>query len=220
MDGRGHAFILHESVIDAIYCLTRPQRSDRRDLLMQGLRKAFSLRVLPELEVNWFTEPLRENVFVPGSWTSAPGHYAATRAHVLMLEEAWRKNYSCVLILEDDAHFKDEFYNDFLKLWDDAQEHAPDWLALFLGYHKRCDLKPVLPNLVVNKGSTHSHGYIINRHGIWRFLDHLWVRGSAVVDWAYLEIMQMEDCVYSPPTPLIGTIESFSDNLGYLVPQT
>lgn len=199
-------------MIEAIYCLSRPERQERRDNLVPQVERAFSLNLLPRLEINWWSDPVRSEVFVPPSWNSMPGYYAATVAHYRILEDAWRKNFSEILILEDDAQFEEYFYSDFAGFMQNIRVHQPDWLMLTLGFDFRRPPTPKKTNIVLNNGSFQSHAYIINRHGIWRTLDHLWVRHHLVVDVAYADMMNQDKCVYAPDRTMIGLAPFGSDN--------
>ena len=199
-------------MIDAVYCLSRPEREDRRKLLIPSIERAVAAGLLPDKPVIWWSDPKREDVLVPGSFSHNPGYYAATVAHRLMLEDAWKKEYDTVLILEDDARFDEEFFISFKPFMAEMQRDFPDWLGIWLGWTMQRNPVQKSWRVVLNRGCTQCHAYIVNRHGIWRILDHLWIRNQKVVDWAYCELMEIDACIYSPIRQMIGTIESVSDN--------
>lgn len=196
--------------MNAVYCISRPERQDRRDLLVPQLERVLPLLGSPTLI--WWSEPRREDVFLPASFSDRPGYYAATQAHRLVLEDAWRKNYNEILVLEDDARFEDDFERRFPPFMSDIRANYPDWLALFLGGIIRNEPTPLSDKVVRNNGSTNCHGYVINRHGIWRVLDHLFCNNQLVVDWAFRSLMNTDDGFYSPVNWLIGTTPWPSDN--------
>lgn len=71
------------------------------------------------------------------------GHIACSLGHVLIYQEAIKKNYDRLLILEDDAVLNEHVENDLL---DKAMnELPPDWELLYLGYDKNENPGPVIP---------------------------------------------------------------------------
>lgn len=207
-------------MIEAVYCLSRPEREDRRKILEPSLKRAVEEKLLPDKPVVWWSDPKREDVLVPGSFSFNPGYYAASVAHRLMIEDAWKKDYNEVLILEDDARFDEEFFRSFHPFMDEMRRDFPDWLAIWLGWTLQRAPEKKSENVMLNRGCTQCHAYIVNRHGMWRILDHLWVRNQKVVDWAYCELMEADACIYSPTRQMIGTIESVSDNYHQIQRQT
>ena len=201
-------------MIEAIYCLSRPDREERRVVLRPQLARAFAGGQLPTLPIRWWSEPLRDNVYVPTGFDNLAGYYAATVAHRLLLEDAWKNNFAEILVLEDDARLDEEFYRSFTPFMEEIRLDFPDWLAVWLGGLMQSVPPVVLSDRVLrNKGTLRCHAYVVNRHGIARFLDVLYEDNKKVVDWAFMAVMREDDCIYSPTSWQVGTTSFPSDNV-------
>ena len=60
-------------------------------------------------------------------------------------------------------------------------EH-PDWLAMFLGGHDVHGYEERSERVLLSRGSTQCHAYLVNPPGMWRLVDHLWCRPFEIVD--------------------------------------
>lgn len=199
-------------MIEAIYCLSKPERSDRREKLIPQLERAMREGQLPRLPITWWSKPLREEVFIPPSSPLLPGWYAATEAHKLMLEDAWRCKFYEFLILEDDAFLTPAFYAGFTDFDRLVKKTRPDWLAVWLGYRMQRNPIPLSDGILINKGCIQCHAYIANRHGAYRMLDHLFNNNRKVADVAFRGLMEACDSIYSPAEQMIITARTDSDS--------
>lgn len=200
--------------LDRVVCLSLPRRTDRRDRLNRQWSEQVESGNVPNIQIEYFDAFSPDTCLVPGSWPHRPSYYATNLGHLRILENLWLdRNVNTALILEDDALFLPEFTLNILKFWGKLEKHAPDWLAVFLGGHFQREPTNVVHGLSLNKGSTQSHAYILNRQGIWRLYDHLWTCQFRIVDWAYSDMMGGDSCVYSPSPMCVSTAEGYSDNL-------
>lgn len=92
------------------------------------------------------------------------GAVGCTLSHIQIYQDALKKGYQKILILEDDARFKP--YAD--KVVKNAMKDLPeDWEALFLGFfHVKPPRKSLSPHLDQVKKRLTTHGYIISRRGL------------------------------------------------------
>jgi hypothetical protein len=192
-------------MIDKTICLSLSHREDRR-IMLEDNKPSF----IPEIE--YFPAFTPKTCIVPGSWPHLPSYYATTLGHIRILEKLWLdKNWSTCLILEDDALFLN--YADYLPYFlSEIDEVRPDWLGIFLGWHNQRPPTRISERIYLNNGSTQSHAYIIRRHGLWRMLDHLWVKQFDIVDWAYCDMMNNDSAFFQPDKQMITTREGISDN--------
>ena len=198
--------------IQKVYCLTRPERQDRRASFQPQFDRAVQCGIFAADSLCYFSEPLREEVFVPASWRAMPGYYAATVAHSLMLLDAWKHGYDTVIIFEDDAVMRDVFFDEFVSFYEEVQTVRPDWLAIWLGWTSHHASSPVTEKVHALHSCLGAHAYIVNRAGIWRLLDHLWCCHSLIVDWAYKSMMASDACAVAPAVMMVGTSACWSDN--------
>lgn len=197
-------------MIDKIICLNLEHRTDRLKRIQDTIPS-----YLPKVEV--FKAFTPRTCYVPPSWPHLPGYYATTYGHIKILESLMlSKNWNCCLILEDDAEFLDVcyYYESLNELVKHINEHRPDWLGIFLGYHLQRPMTRITNMFSLNNGCTQSHAYIINLSGARRLFDHLWVKQFQVVDWAYSDLMNEDKAFFSPNEQYITTAEGFSENMG------
>jgi GR25 family glycosyltransferase involved in LPS biosynthesis len=136
---------------------------------------------------------------VPPSWPYTAGYYAAGESHRDIYHRLWNDpNWSAALILEDDAEFTEHFYAGFNEFLEEINNDFPDWLALWLGGWNRTAPKRVGKLVNLQRGCTQMHAYVVNRHGLLRLWDHVWVEQFAVIDQSTASMMGIDECVYSP----------------------
>jgi GR25 family glycosyltransferase involved in LPS biosynthesis len=199
--------------IDKAICLSRRDRQDRRTSITAQWQLLIDTNTVPNRHVEWFDAEPKEAMLIPASWRKLPGYYAATRDHMRIMEYLWKDTtWQVVLILEDDAKFSSKFSTSIDKVWSDLTTYAPDWLALFLGGTLQTPCTSITSLLAINNGSTQSHAYIVNRHGLWRLFDHLFCTQFEIVDWSYNSLMQHDKAFYCTTPWLVGTMPSYSNN--------
>lgn len=192
-------------MIDKVLCLSLERRLDRRLSLEANYPKC-----LPKIE--YFNALTPENSLPPPSWHHAPSYWCTSEGHRRILEKLWcEEDWTTCLILEDDALFLPEA--DGIQDWMQyLNSKRPDWLVAFFGPHYQRPPTKVDDNILLNNGSTMSHAYCVNRHGVWRLYDHLYCDSGNVVDWAYDNMMQQDKCSFSPTKSFVTTRSGYSDN--------
>lgn len=193
-------------MIDRTICLALEHRVDRKQIL-----EASYPSDLPPIE--YFSAFTPRTCLVPGSWPHRHSYYATNLGHLRIIEKLWSEdNWSNVLILEDDALFiGNQSVNDLVR---QLTAVAPDWLALFLGYTEQGHCPPINDTFKLGLGGvTQSHAYVINRHGLYRLYDHLWVKQFDVVDWAYCHLMREDHAFYLTIKQIVTTQAGYSENM-------
>lgn len=192
-------------MIDNVVILSLPHREDRRSQLLKSYP-----RCLPQPKFfNGFTP---KTLLTPASWPHRESYYSTTQGHIQLLNQLWVEDeWTCTLVLEDDALFKPESeqIQEWLKHLDLKR---PDWLGVFFGPYYQQAPTVVDSKINLNNGSTMSHAYCFRRHGLWRLVDHLYCDFMRIVDWAYNEMMKSDKAFFSPSETFITTSEGFSDN--------
>lgn len=94
--------------------------------------------------------------------------------HVKILEDAYKRNYSTVMVLEDDAIFPNWNTEKWNRVQRDLQKHRGNWDMCYLGY---CQWPFFLStfytrDLIRIKTPLTTHAYIITRTGIEKFLNY------------------------------------------------
>lgn len=192
-------------MIDKIICLSLSRRQDRLVKLKQ------SAPDLPEFEI--FEALTPTSFIVPGSWKERHSYYSTTKGHLMIMEKLWKdEDWNNVLILEDDAEFNTT-YKEVQLFVDKVNTKRPDWLGIFLGYHNQREATPVDGIIELCNGCTMSHAYVINRPGLERLYDHLWVCQFRIVDWAYSDLMKDDKAFFIPKYQMITTQKGFSENM-------
>lgn len=192
-------------MIDKIICLSLKHRQDRLEKLNH------SAPDLPEYEV--FNALTPNDIIVPGSWKERHSYYTTTKGHLMIMEKLWNDpSWNNVLILEDDAEFNATFKEVNLFV-EKVNTKCPDWLGIFLGYHNQRTATTIDDTIELCNGCTMSHAYVINRPGLERLYDHLWVCQFRIVDWAYSDLMDKDKAFYIPKYQMITTQKGFSENM-------
>lgn len=131
-------------------------------------------------------------------------------SHLFIWQDAVKKNYKNILVLEDDVYFTDEF-NEYLK---NVMEEVPnDYDILYLGYKdsiceapKDCSLnyiyKPHFPLL--------THAMIISNKGLKKLLN-LIVKIDNHIDWL-ISYQKQHLNIYASKTKIVNQIWKSSNN--------
>lgn len=92
--------------------------------------------------------------------------------HVKILQDAYEKNYSTIMVLEDDATFPNWDSEKWDRIQSDLQKYQAKWDICYLGY---CQWPFFLStfftrDLIRIKTPLTTHAYVISRTGIEKFL--------------------------------------------------
>lgn len=184
--------------LDAIRVINLKHRTDRKEQISEEIQKAVDAGIFPDIEPEFVNRLSPDGGLVPPSF-GKQSYYQTGCEHQRIMEELFQGKKNLSLILEDDAIWTDDFFNYFGDFWDEVQKFAPDWLALFLGGYDivgRSNI-PRSKHVTINNGSVNCHAYILNRAGLYRLYDHLFV-DRQIIDWAYKSLMEHDKCCYSP----------------------
>ena len=184
--------------LDAIHVVNLKHREDRREETRTEIQKAVDAGIFPDIEPVFVNRLPREGGLVPASFGKV-AYYQTGCEHQRIMEQLFHEKRDLSLILEDDATWTPAFFERFADFWSDVQKHTPDWLALFLGGTDIGGRTPTTNSdfVSLNHGSTQCHAYIVNRAGLYRLYDHVFV-DRGIIDWAYVNMMQTDKCCYSP----------------------
>lgn len=199
--------------LDAIHVINLKHRVDRKEQISEEIQKAVDAGIFPDIKPKFVNRLAPKGALIPLSYGRVQ-YYQTGCEHQRIMEELFHSKCDLSLILEDDAEWTPEFFSSFGNFWGDVQEHAPDWLALFLGGKDRGGRTPVEGSdfVSLNHGSIQCHAYIVNRAGLIRLYDHLFV-DKAIIDWAYVNMMREDKCCYSPTGEWFANPrKSWSDN--------
>ncbi len=203
--------------LDAIHVVNLKHREDRRKQISEEIKKAVDAGIFPDIKPTFVNRLPREGGLIPASFGKL-SYYQTGCEHQRIMEQLFREKRNLSLILEDDAVFSSAFFEKFQSFWSDVQNKAPDWLALFLGGTDVNGRTPVKGSKLVshNHGSVQCHSYIVNRAGLYRLYDHLFV-DRKIIDWAYADMMKNDGCCYSPTGEWFANPrQSWSDNTNML----
>ena len=199
--------------LDAIHVVNLKHRVDRRREAQIEIQKAVDAGIFPDIDPYFVNRLPRAGGLIPASYGGI-SYYQTGCEHQRIMEQLVHEKHDLSLILEDDAVWTDSFFERFENFWSDVQTHSPDWLALFLGGADVGGRVPVSGSNFVslNHGSHQCHAYIVNRAGLYRLYDHIFV-DRGIIDWAYVNMMQSDKCCYSPTGEwFANTRHSLSDN--------
>ena len=199
--------------LDAIHVVNLKQRTDRREQISEEIKKAVVAGIFPDIEPKFVNRLSPKNGLIPPSFRGSL-YYQSGCEHQRIMEDLFQNKCDLSLILEDDAQWNPSFFSNFANFWADIQLFAPDWLALFLGGSDMNGRTAVEGSdyVSVNNGSLQCHAYIVNRAGLYRLYDHLFVYRQ-IIDWAYKDMMAEDKCCYSPTGEWFANQRaSWSDN--------
>lgn len=149
---------------DHIYIINLPRNKSRLERLkaqLDGLYTPQKLTVIEAIDGSQLP--------APAYWKQGNGAWGCLMSHIRTLQEAWQKNFSKVLILEDDAIFDSNaaaWLADFFECIPD------DWGQIYLGgMHQK---EPVWKkNYYEAKSVNRTHAYAVQRAVIPRLLQHV-----------------------------------------------
>ena len=199
--------------LDAIHVVNLKHRTDRREETEKEIQKAVDAGIFPDIKPEFVNRLPPKGGLIPLSF-GRTAYYQTGCEHQRIMEQLFHEKRDLALILEDDVEWTPAFFEKFASFWADVQNHAPDWLALFLGGVDKGGRTPVEGSdfVSLNNGSTQSHAYIVNRAGLLRLYDHLFV-DRGILDWAYVNMMRGDKCCYSPTGEWFANPrKSWSDN--------
>lgn len=183
---------------DKIYVVHLDEAVEREPVIDEALTRLSEVDGYQDIPVEVVNKHKRSSGLIADSWHKRYSYYQATREHVDILENAWNDGHDVVLILEDDAVLSPNLKTELPLFLFDIEEHAPDWMMLFLGRCFQCKGTSITDNVILSKGGTGCHAYFVNLHGIWRVFDHMYCSNFKVIDHGYDVLMQSENLAYVP----------------------
>lgn len=116
---------------DNIFIINLPRRTDRREQMITKLSNANIhnyefIEAFDGLDSNIINQynQIKTNTLCP---IVTPGHFACLLSHIKAIKLAKSRNYSNIMILEDDVYFCDDFINKLNKL------ELPKYDMIYLG---------------------------------------------------------------------------------------
>ena len=192
---------------DSVYCINLEERKDRRD--------EFLCDVPDELFVEFFDAIDGKKFLLPDWWPGGPGGYGCYLSHKRIIERAIQADYDSILILEDDAKFKPDFYKKMLEFNAELPDDAE--YVFYGGQLSYVDTFPpekVSDNVVRVFSVERTHAYALFGQDIMRRVHkHLcncdWHRGH--IDSRLTLLQQKLTTCYAPARWLVDQRKSYSD---------
>src|ERR1043165_7669372 len=100
-----------------------------------------------------------QTAIIPGNWSDSPGAYGCLRSHLEIIEEARRRGWPSVLIVEDDAALDPELREKFSSYF---QQVPADWEMLHLGANHMAAPVEVSANVVRITSANSTFAYALN----------------------------------------------------------
>lgn len=205
------------SFFEKIYCINLSNRTDRWDHCQNQFSKfgIYNVQRFDAVKCNH-----------PGLSAKANAHIGCVLSHYNIIKEAKLKNYSNILVLEDDFLFLKEPNELNIKLKKSLDELPPDWDIFYLGcnFVKGYDYEPaerLSDNLIkVNTGfCTHSLAY--SSKGMDKILKSFKVNSESdilyfsreyeSIGWYLVREFQYKNNCFAPNELLSSQAAGFSD---------
>lgn len=139
-------------VFDNVYVINLAARKDRLEQITQELKSV-------EIKHEIFTavNGVPSGVKLPDYIVKTPGVAGCMFSHIRIIEDAKKRNFNKILILEDDA----EFAKNFIKLFNNFYNNLPqDWQMVYLGGSSHPILsEKINENVIKTKGAYTTHAY-------------------------------------------------------------
>ena len=205
------------SFFEKIYCINLSSRADRWDMCLRQFSK-FGMSDVQRFDAVKYNNPKLS--------AKANGHIGCGLSHYNIIKEAKLKNYSNILVLEDDFIFLKEPYEFNIKLKKSLDELPSDWDLFYLGsnFVKGYDYEPTerySNNLIkVNTGfCLHSVSYssrgmdkILKSFKLNSELDILYFfKEYESIDWYLVREFQYENNCFASSELLSSQVAGFSD---------
>lgn len=106
-----------------------------------------------------------------GTRTRNPAAIACTLSHIHLYREAIKKGYKKVLVLEDDAMFDADLYEQLEGIYERNQEILNDFDVFYLGAGSKYPPAILNKDLALSQYTLLTHAYIISERGMLRMLE-------------------------------------------------
>ena len=130
--------------LDAIHVVNLKHRTDRREETEKEIQKAVDAGIFPDIKPEFVNRLPPKGGLLPLSFGYS-SFYQSGCEHQRIMEQLFHEKRDLSLILEDDVEWTPAFFEKFASFWADVQNHAPDWLALFLGGTGQVGRTPAAP---------------------------------------------------------------------------
>lgn len=217
-------FSNHQGNFDACFVINLPDRVDRLSSFHERMKNTGWPFVRPEV----FQATDGRKVGVPEWWKQGPGAWGCLQSHIRVIEHCLNNGITSVLILEDDAVFRD----NFAEMWEAFIKEVPnDWQQLYLGgQHIKGEGKgatPISDRVCIPHNVNRTHAYALRGEGLkiayrhlTNYADHA-LTPRHHVDHRY-GVLHMQGAikVYAPREWLAGQAEGKSDINNKVLSQT
>jgi len=143
----------------------------------------------------------------PRQWKSGGGAYGCQQSHLRVLHNALMDGVGRLLVMEDDAEFRNTFAADVEAFVKGAQA---DWECLMVGGQHMAPPVPVSDGVVRCRNTQRTHCYAVNREGM-ATLAKLWSESVNHIDWDMGPCLGQRGKTYAPSSFLAGQASSQSD---------
>lgn len=153
---------------DIAYVINLESRTDR----WESIQKFASDAELPISRFNAF--PAADVVLEKhryGSRTRTPAAIACTLSHINLYREAISKGYKKVLVLEDDAMFNADLYEQLDDIFERNQDLLNDFDVFYLGAGSKYPPAILNNEISLSQYTLLTHAYIISERGMLRMLE-------------------------------------------------
>jgi len=153
---------------DATYVINLESRKDR----WESITNFASAAGLPIKKLTAFpASDVDMNMHRYGTRTRNAAAIACSLSHIKLFREAISKGYKKVFVLEDDAMFDSDLYEQLDRIYERNQEILEDFDVLYLGAGSK--YPPVILNedLALSQYTLLTHAYIISERGMLRMLE-------------------------------------------------
>jgi len=188
------------STPNVIVCLSLESREDRWNQILVGISTSHLLSQVP-LRRHIARPP--DQFIIPHWWPAKehPRYYACCRDQLEIIESAYVRGFSSILILEDDAVIHQNFDQIFRAAVDDL---PADWMGLWLGGEHHVRPEFVTDNLVRCKAQGRTHAYMLSRPGMRKVFSHVTAQHTKVMDWATLDLHGRVPHFYATPIEVVS----------------
>lgn len=181
----------------------------RRDRLVRFHRRWEEIGGWPFCELQVIEAVDGTCVPTPHGYKSGQGAFGCRQSHIQVHQHALANGYKSVLILEDDAEFRDDFIDEV----EDFLRNVPDdWEGLMLGGQNMKSPKPVEGSSKIvrctNTQRTHALGF--RPHAL-RDILRMYYNCDVHIDWRLGPFLGGRQKTYAPSPFLVGQSSSKSD---------
>ena len=146
----------------------------------------------------------------PHKWRSGGGAYGCQQSHLQVLQRALMDGVENLLVLEDDAEFREDFTACSAAFFENVPD---DWECLMVGGQHMHEPQKVSDGVVRCINAQRTHAYIVNKSGM-EALARLWSDSVNHIDWDMGPFLGSRKKTYAPESFLIGQSAARSDISG------